>query len=137
MAQPWPSPTLVGEERPCTPATGHGRPNALPHPEPYVGQRLLVLEQQEPVALLRAGILQDQGKVLDMPQGQAVLQRHHHVLQMPQTGSGGRHWLPPGVGAGTPRTAPFSLALGPCQHRMRPCSAERGCGMVPSHCWTK
>lgn len=77
------------------PAPHHGHPNTLPHPTAYVGQRLLVLEQQEAVALLRAGILQDQGKVLDVSQRQAVLQCHHHVLQTPRTGLGVRHWLLP------------------------------------------
>lgn len=59
-----------------------------------MGQRLLVLEQQEAVALLRARVLQDQGEVLDVPQGQAVLQRHHHVLQTPQTALGAGQRLP-------------------------------------------
>lgn len=67
-------------------------PRPSQHPAAYVGQWLLVLEQQEAVALLRAGILQDQGEVLDVSQRQAVLQCHHHVLQMPRTGLGARHW---------------------------------------------
>lgn len=102
------------------PATGHGRPNALPHAVAYVGQRLFVLEQQEPVALFRAGILQDQGKVLDVPQRQAVLQCHHHILQTPQTGLGARHWPPTRVGAGAPLRPPLALGATPVQDGTQP-----------------
>lgn len=41
--------------------------------EAYMSQGLLVLKEKELVALLWAGVLQDEGKMLNVSQGEAVL----------------------------------------------------------------
>lgn len=46
----------------------------------YVGQGLFVLQKKELVALFRAGVFQDKGEMLDLPQGQPILEGHHHIL---------------------------------------------------------